>query len=44
VAVTEENLLHLLGGEDATSRLVDIHQVYQGVYTVVIPIIQDSGP
>jgi len=44
VAVAEFNLLHLIGGEDATARPLDFHQVFQGVYTVVIPIIQDSGP
>jgi DNA-binding CsgD family transcriptional regulator/N-acetylneuraminic acid mutarotase len=36
VAVTEENLLHLLGGEDAVARPSNLHQVYQSVYTVVI--------
>jgi len=44
VCVTEENLLHLLGGEDTQSTLSAEHQVYQGVYTVVIPLIQDSNP
>lgn len=44
VCVTEENLLHLLGGEDAQNTLNAEHQVYQGVYTVVIPLIQDSNP
>ena len=37
--VAEENQLHLLGGEDAVTRPVDLHQVYQSVYTVVIPLI-----
>jgi DNA-binding CsgD family transcriptional regulator/N-acetylneuraminic acid mutarotase len=44
VVVTEENLLHLLGGEDAVVRPSNLHQVYQSVYTVVIPLVQDSGP
>jgi len=44
VAVVEENLLHLMGGENSAADPQDSHQVFQGVYTVVIPIIQDSGP
>ena len=44
IPVAEENLLHLFGGEDSTTQPLDQHLTYQGVYTVLIPLVQDSNP